>query len=106
MKENAKDFKNHFWESVNKYHLPTQNKSIFFYTLADSAMTDSENKELYQLLLTSICDNGYLLDKFQTPKTSKEEAKEYQKLQNRITKYCLAVESEQALEHLWQGTGL
>lgn len=29
MKEIAKDFKNHFWESVNKYHLPTQNKSIF-----------------------------------------------------------------------------
>lgn len=102
MKKNAKDFKKQFLESVNKYHLPTQNKSIFFYTLADSAMTDSENKELYQLLLTSICDNGYLLDKFQTPKTSKDEAKEYQKLQNRITKYCLAVESEQALEHLWQ----
>lgn len=102
MEQNAKEFKKTFFETIAKYHLPTQNKSILFYTLAGCVESQPENKELYELLITSICDNGFLLDKFAVAKTLEEEAEDYRQLRTRIEKYYHAVESEQQLKDLWK----
>lgn len=93
MNQTAKEFKETFYKTVEKYKLPLQNKSIFYYTLADRLQEESENPELRQLLITSICDNGYLLNQFSVSKIGEEATGDYRQIQQKITKYNHAYKS-------------
>lgn len=102
MEQTAEIFKKNFQDMCKKYNLPVTNKSIFFYTLSDMVMHEPDKKELLKLLITGICDNGYLLSHFREPQTSEENQNDFLFIQNNISKLYALLEKEYSLKREWE----
>ena len=102
MEQTVKNFKENLALTCQKYDLPTQNKSAFFYILAMKVLENPDNTELRNLLITSVCGSSFLPTNYNdTTIIPEEEISWYEWMQTCIMKLTETLDIERELPGLW-----
>lgn len=94
-------FKEDFDQTIAKYHLPTQNKAIFYYTLSEEIQKNPADGDLKVLLISAICDTGFLINHFDKDMSNAELQKKYKAFLRRFLKMRNLLEEEVMLDTEW-----